>query len=83
MMEHVSYRGMNQACEKALAAIKMSDDKGKKIKLKGRCGKRKWILTYKEGRIDSIWCKKQRNKEPNAYYLFEEADIRYLSPEES
>lgn len=40
-MEHVSYRGMNQACEKALAAIKMSDDKGKKIKLKGRCGKRK------------------------------------------
>lgn len=30
-MEHVSYRGMNQACEKALAAIEMSDDKGKKL----------------------------------------------------
>lgn len=30
-MEHVSYRGMNQACDKALAAIEMSDDKGKKL----------------------------------------------------
>lgn len=39
-MEHISHSGKNQACEKALAAIEMRDDRGK-IKLKERCGKRK------------------------------------------